>query len=359
MNDEKNSRRGFIKSAVNLTASGLGALIFPYCLYSADSKKKRDKIARSARIDPNFSPPYLKLHQSGELKKRADTLYSFIKDCKLCPRECGANRIKNEKGFCQTGLKLKISAHHPHFGEERPLVGSGGSGTIFMTYCNLRCVYCINWEINHKGVGSYKSIGDFADMMINLQKKGCHNINIVTPTHFSPYILMALDKAAARGLRLPLVYNTSGWERLEVLKLLDGIVDIYLPDFKYGSSESGDRYSSGADTYTEITKKAFLEMQRQVGTAVPEKDGLMYRGLMIRHLVLPNRVSGSKEIFRWIAENLPKNTFLNIMSQYRPTYKAFDYPKISRRLNRTEYSETLNWAKQAGLTNIHAQRIPF
>lgn len=353
------TRREFIKSAV----SGAGALLLPAFLLEAEDHQKKNqkilKIQKSAKIDPNFEPPYLKLHQNGELKKRAKELWDMMEECQLCPRECGARRLKGDEGFCHASSKLEISSYHPHYGEETPLVGTGGSGTIFLTNCNLRCVFCINWEINHKGIGQVESINSFAKMMIKLQKRGCHNINIVTPTHYSPHILMALDAAASQGLRVPLVYNTSGWERLAVLKKLDGIVDIYLPDFKYADSKMADKYSSGADTYPEVTKKALLEMQRQVGTAKAAKDGLMYRGLMIRHLVLPNRLSGSKQVLEWIAKNLPQDTFLNIMSQYIPVYKALDYPKIARRITRDEYNETLKWAKEAGLTNIHAQRIPI
>ena len=198
-----------------------------------------------------------------------------------------------------------------------------------------------------------------AQMMLHLQKIGCHNINFVTPTHYSPHIVLAVDIAAGKGLRLPLVYNTCGWERLEILKKLDGIVDIYLPDFKYSDGKMAAKYSSAAETYPEITKTALLEMHRQVGVAKPAKDGVMYRGLMIRHLVMPNRVGGTKGVIEWIAQNLPKDTYLNIMSQYRPMYKAFDYPKISRRLTRKEYAEAVEWAKNAGLTNLEIQGYPF
>jgi putative pyruvate formate lyase activating enzyme len=359
MKKEKTTRREFIKTGVYLTLSGLGTSLFPLGTDTADKEKERLKTAKTAKIDPNFEPAYLKLHKNGELKKRGEELWNMMKKCRLCPRECGANRLKGDEGFCHASAKLEISSCHPHFGEEHPLVGTGGSGTIFLTNCNLRCVYCINWEINHKGIGSKTSIEKFAEMMIKTQKRGCHNINLVTPTHYSPHILKAVDLAASRGLRLPLVYNTGGWERLEILEKLDGIIDIYLPDFKYGTGKSADTYSPGAHTYPEITKKAHKEMNRQVGVAKIAKDGLMYRGLMIRHLVLPNRVSGSKIILDWIGKNLPKDTFITIMSQYRPCYKAFDYPKISRRITRAEYLETLKWAREAGLTNVHAQGFPL
>jgi putative pyruvate formate lyase activating enzyme len=272
---------------------------------------------------------------------------------------CGVNRLEGEEGFCQASSRLEISSYHPHFGEEAPLVGDGGSGTIFLTNCGLRCVFCINWEISHGGQGSKKSIKDLAYMMLSLQKRGCPNINVVTPTHYAPHIVLALDIAAAEGLRIPLVYNTCGWERVEILKLLDGVVDIYLPDFKYADSEMADTYSSGADTYAEVTKQALLEMQRQVGVAKPAYNGLMYRGLMIRHLVMPNDVSGTSEVIDWIAANLPKDTYLNLMSQYRPMYKAFDYPEIARRITKKEYSDVVKHARQAGLTRLDIQGYPF
>lgn len=300
-----------------------------------------------------FKPAYLELHKSGELKIRAEKLWNIMENCTLCPRECSAERLDGYIGYCRSeGTILKISSAFAHFGEEKPLVGNRGSGTIFFTHCNLRCVFCQNWEISHQGLGKEISIEELADIMINLQNRGCHNINLVTPTHFSAHIIKALDIAAGKGLRIPIVYNTSGWERMEVLKLLDGIIDIYLPDFKFWDEKMSDKYLSGASNYPEITKKAILEMHRQVGVAKPEQDGLIYRGLMIRHLVMPNNVSGSIEIVEWISENLPKETYVNIMAQYRPSFKAYDYPEISRRVTNEEYSAVVNRAKELGLTNL-------
>ena len=256
-------------------------------------------------------------------------------------------------------------------------MGEGGSGTIFFTHCGLRCVFCINHEISVEGKGAFASIEDLAQMMLALQEWGCHNINVVTPTHYSAHIVLALDMAAAKGLRLPLVYNTCGWERLEILKMLDGIVDIYLPDFKYASGEMAVKYSTCAppdtpysrskvrerysptETYPELAKTALLEMHHQVGVAKPAGDGLMYRGLMIRHLVMPNGVSGTEEVVQWIAGNLPKDTYLNVMSQYTPMYRAFEYPKIARRITHEEYSEAVRAAKEAGLTNLEIQGYRF
>jgi putative pyruvate formate lyase activating enzyme len=341
------SRRKIIKSLLYTAFAGLT----PYL----NSKMSGNPQKSSA----GFEPGYLKLHQSGELKRRGEKLWATMESCELCPRMCGVNKLKGERGFCHANSQLEISAFHPHFGEERPLVGRGGSGTIFLTNCNLRCVFCINWEISQGGEGSPKSLDEFANMMLILQKMGCPNINFVTPTHYSPHILLAVDKAAAKGLKVPLVYNTSGWERVEILKMLDGIVDIYLPDFKYSDGEKAARYSSGAETYPEVTQKALLEMHRQVGVAKPADNGLMYRGLMIRHLVMPNDVSGTGEIIDWIAANLPRDTYANLMSQYTPTYKAFDYPEISRKITREEYADAINHAKAAGLTNIEIQGYRF
>ncbi|MBS0010856.1 MAG: radical SAM protein [Bacteroidales bacterium] len=302
-----------------------------------------------------FEPSYLSLHRSGELKRRGEQLWAMMENCELCPRTCGANRLKGERGFCGANATLEISAFHPHYGEEKSLVGKGGSGTIFLSNCSLRCVFCINWEISQEGEGSERTIDEFAQMMISLQKMGCHNINFVTPTHYSPHILLAVDRAASWGLRLPLVYNTCGWEQPEILEVLDGVIDIYLPDFKYADGEMAGRYSSGANTYPVMAKESLAEMHRQVGVAKAAEDGLMYRGLMIRHLVMPNDVSGTIKVIDWIAANLPVDTYLNLMSQYRPMYKASDYPGISRTITRQEYTTVLKHARKAGLTKLDIQ----
>ena len=310
-------------------------------------------------VNTRFEPGYLKLYKSGELKKRGESLWNIMISCRLCPRECGANRLEGEKGFCGASSDLIVSSFHPHFGEEKPLVGRYGSGTIFFSHCSLRCVFCINHEISHGGEGRKTSLESLAAMMLRLQEIGCHNINVVTPTHYSSHILLALDIAAGQGLHLPLVYNTCGWEKVEILEQLDGIVDIYLPDFKYWESVMAATYSAEAKTYPEMTRNALKEMHRQVGIAKPNADGIMERGLMIRHLVMPNGVSGTKHIVNWIADNLSTDTYLNIMSQYRPTFKAFDYPDIARTLKRKEYVDAVGWARDAGLTNLDIQGITF
>lgn len=326
----------------------------PFIVSYAGCKRKGTSI-----IDPAFEPAYLKLHRSGELKQRGEELWKIMKNCTLCPRECGTNRLAGDKGFCQASSQLVISAHHPHFGEEKPLVGKQGSGTIFLTHCSLRCVFCINWQISQGGQGEPSSIEDMAGMMLTLQNIGCQNINLVTPTHYCPHIVLAVDMAAGKGLRLPLVYNTCGWELLEILKKLDGIIDIYLPDFKYAEDKMSAKYSPSADTYPEVTKSALIEMNRQVGVAKPGSDGIIRRGLIIRHLVMPNRVGGTKKVVEWIAENLPKDTYVNLMSQYRPMFKAFNYPEISRKITFEEYDEAIRWAKEAGLTNLDIQGYPM
>lgn len=308
------------------------------------------------REESTFRPSYLNLLAKGELRIRGEILWEMMGSCELCPRMCGVNRLKGKSGFCKApGDTLYVSGFHPHFGEERPLVGYGGSGTIFFTHCNLRCLFCQNWEISHLGRGRKTSIEELSEMMLSLQGMGCHNINIVTPTHYSPHLVKALEIAARKGLRIPVVYNTSGWERLEILKILDGIVDIYLPDFKYWESEKAQKYSQGAHDYPEVTKLAILEMHRQVGVAKPDRDGIIRRGLIIRHLVMPNDVAGSERVMEWIAKNLPKDTYVNIMSQYTPYYKAFDFPEISRRITREEYERVVRKAKSLGLTNLDIQ----
>jgi len=366
------SRRKWIQSCLWLGLSGLASTVVSLwagCKREEEpavgmrvlflEEKKRPTVAETAQINPSFEPAYLSQHRSGELKKRGEVLRNIMKSCELCPRQCGANRLAGEKGFCQADSQVEVSAYHPHFGEERSLVGRGGSGTIFLTHCNLRCVFCSNWQISQGGCDRPRKLEELAAMMLNLQQTGCHNINLVTPTHYSPHILLAVDVAAGKGLRLPIVYNTCGWERVEILKQLDGIVDIYLPDFKYADGERAAKYSSGAETYPEITKAALLEMHRQVGVARPAADGLMYRGLMIRHLVMPNGVSGTKQVIEWIAAGLPKDTYLNLMSQYRPMYKASKYPEISRPITRAEYHDAVTWARAAGLTNLDIQGYPI
>ncbi len=353
---KKCTRRDLCKQIGQICLRMSLPLILVEPLKKAAAARSGGAVVNDFAQTPGFEPAYLPLHKSGELKKRAEALWHIMEACRLCPRECGVNRVEGMTGFCRApGTTLVVSASHPHFGEESPLVGKGGSGTIFLTHCSLRCVFCQNWEISHLGRGIECDSRKLAQMMLGLQKIGCHNINLVTPTHYSALILRALDIAAAKGLRLPIVYNTSGWERLEIIELLDGIVDIYLPDFKYWENDMAGKYSSDAESYPELARKAILEMHRQVGGAQSAQDGIMQRGLIIRHLVMPNNTGGSEKIMEWVAGSLPKDTYVNIMAQYNPVYKAYDYPEISRRITNDEYSRVVRRAKEIGLTNLDIQ----
>ena len=299
-----------------------------------------------------YRPGYIALHRSGELRRRGEALWEIMKDCKLCPRECRVNRLDGETGFCNATSNLKVASYNAHFGEERPLVGAGGSGTIFLSHCNLRCVFCQNWDISHKGSGIDCSIDDLANMMLELQSRTVSNINVVTPTHFAPHVVLALDQAAGQGLRLPLVYNTCGWEQSDILALLEGIVDIYLADFKYMDAGKSALYSSDAGSYPEISRSALIEMNRQVGVAMPAENGMVYSGLMIRHLVMPGDASSSLEAMRWISGYLPLDTYVNIMIQYRPAYRAHLFPEINKYVNRETYQEAVREARKCGLVNL-------
>ncbi len=291
------------------------------------------------------------------MAQRVEQAYAIFEECELCPRQCGVNRQKGERGFCRAPARVVIFSAQPHFGEEISLVGQHGSGTIFFSNCNLRCVFCQNWPISHEGKGKELQDEDLAEMMISLQNIGCHNINVVTPTHVMPNILNAMRIALKKGLRLPLVYNTSGYERLEILKILDGIVDIYMPDMKYMDADQAAKYSAGASDYPEMTKKAIIEMNRQVGELLIDKRGVALSGVIIRHLVMPNRVAGTEKFVRWVAETLPKSTYVNIMPQYRVDYKAFDYPEIARGITVQEFLEAMDWAEKYGLTNLDPKSV--
>ncbi len=335
------TRRDFIKHCLLLGGS---LLISPLPLYAA---KKGEE----------WRPAYAKLEQEGKFAQRIEEAYSIFENCHLCPRQCGANRQEGERGFCQAPLKPVIFSAQPHFGEEISLVGKHGSGTIFFSNCNLRCVFCQNWPIAHEGRGKEIEDEDLADLMLYVQGIGCHNINLVTPTHVMPNILNAARIALKKGLRLPLVYNTSGYESSEIVKLLDGIMDIYMPDIKYMDDDQAAKYSAGASDYPEETKEAIIEMNRQVGELLIDERGIALRGLIIRHLVMPNRVAGTEKFVRWVAENLPKSTYVNIMPQYRVEYKAFEYPEIGRGLTVQEFLEAMEWAKEYGLTNLDPKSV--
>ena len=292
-----------------------------------------------------FIPSYIRLFEKGELQQRIRVLKESLKECRLCPRECGVNRLNGEVGVCQAGLEPVVSSAFPHFGEEPPLVGYQGSGTIFLAYCNLRCIFCQNYDISHLGNGEPMTSSDLARVMVRLQEMGCHNINFVTPTHYAPQIVASLPEAIEKGLRLPIVYNCSGYESIEVIRLLEGVVDIYMPDAKYMDGKYSKQFSNAPD-YPEIIKEVLKEMHRQVGDLTANSKGIAERGLLIRHLVMPHGVASSEAVFRFIAEEISVHSYVNIMDQYRPEYRAHECPEINRRITQKEYQEATQWAKR-------------
>ncbi len=293
-------------------------------------------------------PVYISEISLQELKERRDQLYELLESCKLCPNECGVDRRKSDNGNCRSGYLPMVSSYAPHFGEEPPLVGRFGSGTIFFTNCNLDCKFCQNYDISHLGIGHEVTIEELASIMIYLQNRGCHNINFVTPTHFTPQIVDALIIARERALEIPLVYNCGGYESVETLKLLDKIIDIYMPDIKYSSNESALKYS-GMSNYWDVVRLAIKEMHRQVGDLYISSSGIAKRGLLIRHLVLPNNAAGSKNVLDFIAQEISIDSYVNIMDQYRPVYLAKNYPEINRFISNKEYQEVINYAREIGL----------
>jgi putative pyruvate formate lyase activating enzyme len=305
-------------------------------------------------------PGYLQLSASGELEERAARAYDLLSSCSVCPRRCGARRLEDERGFCRTGLLPVISSFGPHFGEEPPLVGRGGSGTIFVTHCNLACTFCQNYGISQCGQGSEISLEKMADMMLQLQKAGCHNINIVTPSHIVPQLIRCISIAARQGLSVPIVYNSGGYDAGETLRLLDGIIDIYMPDAKYGSDAMAAALSC-APGYVRTMKAALREMHRQVGDLVIA-DGIVVRGLLVRHLVLPENLAGSDIVLPWIAGEISPDTYVNIMDQYRPTGSVPENRKnnrfmaLERSLTRSEYRDVIRIARQSGLHRGFPQR---
>ena len=298
---------------------------------------------------------YLELYHRGELENRVEAAKSLLESCSVCPRHCSINRLNGETGACRTAHAAIVSSYGPHFGEEAPLVGRYGSGTIFFTNCNLRCLFCQNYSISQLGEGERVSKEELAYMMLTLQTKGCHNINLVSPTHVVPQILEALELAVESGLHLPLVYNSGGYDSLETLRILDGIVDIYMPDMKYSDEETAKELS-GIENYPQVNKTAVKEMYRQVGDLQISQDGIAERGLLIRHLVLPHGLAGTEEIVNFIANEISPNTYVNIMAQYHPCYKAFQIPSLSRQISPLEFQEAVELAHQAGLNRLDKAR---
>jgi len=301
-------------------------------------------------------PGYVQLLVSGELERRAAEAFSRMAACTLCARRCGVARLDGEKGACNTGVAAVVCSHHPHYGEEAPLVGRGGSGTIFFSWCNLGCRFCQNCEISAFGEGREVSAGDLVEAMLGLQSIGCHNINFVSPSHVVPQILAGLVLAAEAGLVVPLVYNTGGYDALETLELLDGIVDIYMPDMKFADPSVGQRCCEVPD-YPEVNQAAVREMHRQVGDLITDENGVAVRGLLVRHLVLPEGLAGTEEIARFLAGEISPNTYLNVMAQYRPCHEAHAMPPLDRRPSSAEYADAVRAAQDAGLTRLDGRLL--
>ncbi|WP_432665873.1 radical SAM protein [Wukongibacter baidiensis] len=295
-----------------------------------------------------YKPGYLNLLANGELENIVKTLKEMLKDCVLCPHQCSVNRLNGEMGYCKTLDNCIVSGVQPHFGEEEELVGSYGSGTIFFSHCNLSCVFCQNYETSHCGEGTSITIRQLAEMMLSLQRKGCHNINLVSPSHIVPQIVEAIFIAAKKGLNVPIIYNTGGYDLTDTLKLLNGIIDIYMPDIKFSDDDTALKYLR-VKSYSTIAKNAVKEMHKQVKDLKTDDRNIAYKGLLIRHLVLPQNLAGTEKIMHFIADEISTNTYVNIMAQYYPAHRAYKFEELSRRISREEYEIAINSAKMAGL----------
>ncbi len=298
-----------------------------------------------------LQPAYIELYRNGKLEERIEKAQKLLKECQLCPRRCKVNRLENKLGVCKIGRLPKVSSYNPHFGEEPPLVGIHGSGTIFITSCNLGCVFCQNYDISHLGEGYEVSIERFAQMMTELQNIGCHNINFVTPTHVVPQILEALPLAIGNGLKTPLVYNSGGYDLADTLRFLEGVFDIYMPDFKFSDDDVAAKLCKARD-YPQIAMYAIKEMHMQVGDLLLDERGVAVRGLIVRHLVMPNGLAGTRKVMRFLAQNISKNTYVNIMDQYHPCGLAHKYPEINRYINTKEFEEALQIAREEGIHRL-------
>jgi len=303
----------------------------------------------------DFIPAYVELLQRGELQERVVEAYSRLRDCNICAHECGVDRTEGVFGICGTSDQVLVSSYGPHLGEEYPLRGWRGSGTIFFSRCNLRCQFCQNYEISQANSGQETEPGNLAIMMLELQERGCHNINFVSPSHVVPQIMAGVMIAAQAGLRLPLVYNTGGYDSLQTLELLVGVIDIYMPDMKYASPQTALHYSK-IPRYPQVNQAAVKEMHCQVGDLHINQRGIATRGLLVRHLVLPNRLAGTDAILRFLAHEISKDTYLNLMDQYRPAYKANQHPKLRRAIKRSEFEETVQMAREHGLHRLNHSR---
>ena len=296
-----------------------------------------------------MDPVYIETYNKGILKDRARQLHESLKCCNLCPRQCSVDRLSGETGTCSTGEYAMVSSYSPHFGEEAPLVGNHGSGTIFFTHCNLLCSFCQNFDISHEGRGRTVTDRELADMMLSLQALGCHNINFVTPSHVIPQILSALLLAVEDGLNIPLVYNSGGYDSPDTLRLLDGIIDIYMPDFKFWDPEPA-RATCDAPDYPEIARKAIKEMHSQTGNLILNHQGIATRGLLVRHLVMPEKMAGTEQIMNFLSGEISPETYVNIMPQYRPCGKAYQHEQLGRGISSAEFYDAIDLAKAAGIT---------
>lgn len=284
------------------------------------------------------------------LSRVSEKAFRLLESCCICPRRCKVNRLKGELGFCKTGLLPRVCSYLAHHGEEPPISGTRGSGTIFFSYCNMGCVYCQNYEFSQLGQGREVDFEALARFMLELQNMGCHNINLVTPTHVMPQILKALEIAISKGLKIPILYNTGGYELAQIIRLLEGIVDIYLPDMRYADSDTAVKYSSASE-YPRYNQESVKEMHRQVGIADIDDNGIIKKGLVIRHLVLPNNIAGTDKIMKFISEEISQDTYISLMSQYVPYYKASEFREISRRLKYREYEDAKQIMQKYGLHN--------
>ena len=306
----------------------------------------------------SFEPAYIEAFNTGLLKQRVDQTYKILKSCILCPRKCKVDRLSGETGICKTAENAYVSSYSPHFGEEAPLVGRNGSGTIFFTHCNLLCIFCQNYDISHQGIGEAVSNEQLADIMLHLQKTGCHNINFVTPSHVVPQILAALEIAVEAGLSVPLVYNSSGYDSTHTLELLEGVIDIYMPDFKFWDPDVAQK-TCDAEDYPEIARRAVVEMHRQVGDLVTDESGIARRGLLLRHLVLPHDLAGTRQIMKFIAGHVSTHTYVNIMPQYRPCGRASEIKALSRHLSQKDFQTALQAAIDEGIERLDSRKRRF
>jgi len=303
-------------------------------------------------------PVYIEAFQQSKLRANAERAVAAMENCILCPRQCGVNRLAGETGYCQTGARAKVASYNAHFGEEAPLVGRYGSGTIFFSHCNLLCTFCQNYDISHQGEGRELDDHQLAAVMLHLQETGCHNINFVTPSHVVPQILSALVIAAEKGLHVPLVFNCGGYDKVETLQLLDGIVDIYMPDFKFWDAEIARQTCQAAD-YRQVACAALCEMHRQVGDLKIDETGLAKKGLLVRHLVMPEGLADTRQVMRFIAGEISTNTYVNIMPQYRPCGRAYEIPSLNRALSTKEYKTAIQEAKEEGIYRLDERKRVF